>query len=79
MSGRKTATSSHHRHQALTARQAEDGQVTEGRELTKAKGLRARRAEPTMRTPVQMHQPRARRDRAKDKEMKAGSGVSAPD
>ena len=40
--------------------------------------LRARTAEPTMRVLVPMHQPRARHNRAKDKEMMAGSGVSAP-
>ena len=79
MSGRKTATSSRHRHQVLTARQAEDGQATEDREQEKAKDhLRARTAEPTMRVLVPMHQPRARRNRAKDTDMETGNGVFAP-
>ena len=60
-------------------RQVEGSQGTEEREQMKAKGLRATAAEPATQTMVRGHRRRARRDRAKGKEMKAGSGASGPD
>ena len=61
------------------ARQAEGSQGTEDQEQMRASGLRATMAEPVTQTQVRGHQQRARHDRAKGKETKAGSGASDPD
>ena len=69
----------HPRPLGSVAHQAKDSRGTEDQEQMRASGLRATMAEPAKQTQVRGHQQRARHDRAKGKEVKAGSGASDPD